>query len=66
MHNVFIDHSAELQIRTRAYRNAKADLSYANCTGNKAWRSAAFRQMNIARSELCRAVRDTKRLLERR
>jgi hypothetical protein len=65
MENLIMDYSAELVIRTRAYRNAKADLSFANCTGNKAWRSAAFRAMNVARSELVRVVRDTERLLSR-
>lgn len=60
-----IDASAELEIRTRAYKNAKSDLAYANCTGNKAWRQAAFRAMNVARSELQRAVKNTRSLLGR-
>ena len=58
-----VDQNAELVIRTRAYQNAKADLAYANCTGNKAWRQAAFRAMNVARSELQRAVKDTRKLM---
>lgn len=55
-----IDMNAELVIRTRAYRTAKSDLAYANSTSNKAWRQAAFRQLNVARSELQRVVRDTR------
>lgn len=63
--STLIDVQRSLNVARYNYSQARAKLSLANRTGDRAWRRAALREVNKARHTLLNTMIDTNIVLDR-